>query len=427
MNKRELIVQIEQSFLGAILKDPTLIDETRIRSEHLTIPEHQILFNCMQAFKKQGKKITIINLGRLGESKTMQFGGVKYLSKLLETVPSVHGFKSYEKGILDFWATEEGQMYCNEFLQKAKETFSPDDLRELIQNVSRLEERTVSKGKSFQEQLNARYQEHINSPAKGLSGTDTGFMSLNNLTDGWQRSELIVIGARPSMGKTAFILNSMLNATRKKDVMVTFFSVEMDEGSIIDRFIAAQGKINLAKMRNPNKNFNENEWERHSKAIGQLESLNIDIRMEKTVPEMRAIMRRNVKKHPDKKHAVYIDFLTMIRSTNHYNNRHLEVEEIVSDLKQIAKDFKVPIILLAQLSRSIEQRQDKHPMMSDLRESGSIEQTADTVMFLYREEYYNPDTENRLTELIVAKNRNGPVGKLEFRFFKETNVFSEVI
>ena len=427
MNKMEIVAQNEQLLLGSILVDPSLIEETNLRTDHFVYPEHQALFGYMRMLEKSNKEANIINLSRLGESKNLEFGGISYLQKLAESVPSVHSFHRHEQAVLDYWATREGEMYCNDFLEKSRETFNPEDLQELIQKINKLEERTVSQGKTFRELLGKRYVEHMETPKHGLSGTNTGFSSLNKLTDGWQNSELIVIGARPSMGKTAFILNSMLNACRQDDVSVTFFSIEMSEGNIIDRLIATKGGINLTKMRNPNKNFNDDDWERYHKAIGVLESIDLNIRSEKTVPEMRAIVRRNTKNAPESKHAVFIDFLTMIRSVNQHNNRHLEVEEIVSGLKQIAIDFNVPVILLAQLSRAVEQRNDKRPMMSDLRESGSIEQTADTVMFLYREEYYNPDAEGSPTELMIAKNRNGPVGKLEFKFVKESNLFAEII
>jgi replicative DNA helicase len=426
MNKIELAIQNEQFFLGAILKDGTLIEESRLREEHFINISHRDLYRVMLDLKNSGKDISVIAIAHLGESKTMQFGGTRYLGKLMNSVPSVNAFKSYESRILQYWTIEEGQTYCNEFLEKTKETFNTDDLQELIQKVNRLESQTVTKGRNFKELLYERYQHHEETPESGLSGTDTGFMKLNAITDGWQASDLVIIGARPSMGKTAFILNSMLNAAEKPDVMTTFFSIEMAEGQIIDRLLASKGRINLMKMRNPNKHFQDDERNRYAKAMGELENLNMDVRSESTVPEIRAVIRRNVKNNPDKKHAVFIDFLTLIKAINQRQNRHNEVEEIVQDLKQIAKDLNIPVIVLSQLSRALEQRQDKRPMMSDLRESGAIEQTADMVLFLYRDDYYNKDAVEGLTEIGIAKSRNGKIGVVDMKFIKETNTFREM-
>src|SRR5699024_8019726 len=140
-----------------------------------------------------------------------------------------------------------------------------------------------------------------------------------------------------------------------------FFSIEMVEGQIVDRFLAAKGKINLMKMRNPNKHFNDNERAKYIAAMGELESLNVDIRNDNNVPDIRAAVRRNIKDHPDLKHVVFIDYLTLIQAVNKRPNRHNEIEDIVTELKQIAKDLNVPVIVLSQLSRGLEQRQDKHP------------------------------------------------------------------
>ena len=427
MKKIELAVQNECYYLGSILKDNSLFDEAMLKPKHFLNPKNRSLYQAMIDLKKAGKDISVIALAHLGESKNIQFGGSEYLGELMNGVPSTNAFKTYERYILDYWTIEEAQVYANEFLENTKETFDIDDLQTLIQNVNYLESQTVRENTSFRELLVRRYQEHEATPANKLSGTDTGFMTLNALTDGWQPGEIIIIGARPSMGKTAFALNGILNACEKSDVMATFFSIEMAKGQIVDRLLATKGKINLMKMRNPNKHFNEDERNRYTKAIGELEGLNIDIRDESSVPEMRAVMRRNVKNNPDLKHVAYIDYLTLIKATKEKQSRHHEVEEIVQDLKQMAKDFNVPVIVLAQLSRNLEQRNNKKPMMSDLRESGAIEQAADGILFLYREDYYSKDAREGLTEILIAKQRNGKTGVIDMDFVRETNTFREVV
>jgi replicative DNA helicase len=429
MNKYDLAVQNEQYFLGCILSDPSLLDETVLSPNHFIYPQHKELFKTMLSLKKQGEEVSLVALTMLGESTIMKIGGVSYLSQLMNSVPSVHGFKSYEKNILAFYTVQTAINYANEFLEKTKETHKIQDLTQFISEISKLEADTVAPSVSFKDKLYQRVQQHLSSNPNGLSGTHTGFLSLNQLTDGWQPGDLIVIGARPSMGKTAFALNSALNACKKANVKVTFFSIEMTEEAIIDRLIATEGKINLMKLRNINKHFTDSEHDRYQEAVGRLESLDIDIReKENTVPAMRAVVRRNIKAAPDKKHVVMIDYLTLIKATESKPNRHTEVEEIVLELKQMAKDFNVPVIVLSQLSRLLEQRKDKRPMLSDLRESGAIEQAADMVMFLYRDDYYDPESEHKgITELLIAKNRNGKTGTLMMRFFKETNTFTEVL
>jgi replicative DNA helicase len=429
MNKYELAVQNEQYFLGCILSDPSLLDETILNPSHFIHPQHKELFKTMLSLKKEGGEVSLVALTMLGQSTLMKFGGVSYLSQLINSVPSVHGFKSYEKNILVFYTVQTAINYANEFLEKTKETHKIQDLTQFISEISKLEADTVTPSVSFKDKLYQRVQQHLNSNSNGLSGTHTGFLSLNQLTDGWQPGDLIVIGARPSMGKTAFALNSALNACKTANVKVTFFSIEMTEEAIIDRLIATEGKINLMKLRNINKHFTDSEHDRYQEAVGRLESLDIDIReRENTVPAMRAVVRRNIKAAPDKKHVVMIDYLTLIKATESKPTRHAEVEEIVLELKQMAKDFNIPVIVLAQLSRLLEQRKDKRPMLSDLRESGAIEQAADMVMFLYRDDYYNPESEHKgITELLIAKNRNGKTGTLMMRFFKETNTFTEVL
>ncbi|RVT56432.1 replicative DNA helicase [Niallia taxi] len=429
MNKYELAIEIEQYFLGSILLDGSLMEETNLTPEHFIEAPNRELFRTMQELRKAGEEVNLINLTRLGTSKTKVFGGRKKLSQLAAAVPSVSAFKKYEKSIIEFHSVQSAIKFANDFLRDTQDSNKIQQLSSFIQNINKLEGDTVAESLDFKQKLTKRMQEHSKTPQKGMSGTDTGFLNLNRITDGWQSGDLIILGARPSMGKTAFALNSALEGSKKSEVYATIFSIEMKEEAIIDRLIATEGNINVMKMRNPNRHFNDKDWENYTKATGTLAKLNIDIRPEENnVPNMRAVVRRNIKNHPDKKHVVVIDFLTLIKSVEKKQSRHSEVEDIVLDLKQMAKDLNVPVIVIAQLSRDVERRDNKRPVLSDLRESGSIEQTADLVIFLYRDEYYNPDTKTPgVTELLIAKNRNGKVGTLNMRFAKETNTFYEYI
>lgn len=353
MNKYDIAIEIERQFLGCILIDPTLLEETILKSEHFIEQHNRELFKAMQEIKQTGEEVSLISLVQLGKSRTILFGGRSYLTKLRASVPSVHSFKSYEKSIINFRSIQTAIDYANAFINDTKETHKMQQLSGFIQNISKLEADTVAESLDFKQKVSNRIKQHKESPDKGLSGTSTGFMNLNLITDGWQQGDLIIIGARPSMGKTAFALNSILNACKSEKVKGTIFSIEMTEESIIDRLIATEGQINLMKLRNPNRRFDEKDWEKYKKATESLKNLDIDIRPnDNTVPNMRAVVRKNIKENPDRKHVVVIDFLTLIKSTETQQSRHQEVEEIVLDLKQMAKELKVPVIVIAQLSRS---------------------------------------------------------------------------
>lgn len=428
MNKYELQLQTEAIFLGCILHDHTLLEETQLQPKHFVNLQNRELFKAMQDIKKEGGEVSIYTLQHLGESQAMKYGGTEYLEQVFHSVPSIHGFHSYQQNIINFHLIQEAQKAVNEFVDKTTEVHNIKELQTLIQQITKLEADTVQKRESFKDLLLTRVQKHYDSPKSGLSGVDTGYLGLNGYTDGWQQNDLIIIGARPSMGKTALVLNTMLNGCKSDNVMGTFFSIEMEKGQIVDRLIAMEGRINLMKMRNPNKTFNDIDWKSHAAAIRNLEKLNLDIRDEYTIPAIRSAIRKNLKEYPDKKHVVAIDFLTLIKPVNPTGNTHVDVTEIIQDLKQMTKDFHVPIIVLAQLNRGVEQRENKRPTMSDIRESGSIEQIADLIAFLYRDDYYNRDQPpTGITEIIFAKNRNGKVGTVKMKFNEVSNTFQDLV
>ncbi|UYL93933.1 replicative DNA helicase [Geobacillus phage vB_GthS_PK3.5] len=428
MEKLNLAIQNERQLLGCILRDPSLFEEVNLTPDHFIDLKNRELFRAMQELKEQGEVPDMVNLTMLAFSKRMNFGGADYISELHSIVLDVNAFDRYRQNILDYHTVQKAQDMVHQFLENTKEKHDAKELQTLIENITKLEAETVRKQQTFQELLASRMEYHYSTPEKGLSGVDTGFTGLNKFTDGWQPSDLIIIGARPSMGKTALVLNSILNSCKRNDTFGTFFSIEMSKGQIVDRLIAMEGRINLMKMRNPNKTFTDEEWKRYHAAVGVLEKLNMDIRDEYTVPTIRAAIRKNMKQYPDKKHVVAIDFLTLIKPIKDTGNTHKDLTEIIQDLKQTAKDLNVPIIVLAQLNRGVENRQDKRPNMSDIRESGSIEQVADLIAFLYRDDYYNKETEHKgLTEIIITKNRNGDTGTLYMKFVKETNTFYDVV
>ncbi|WJW97215.1 replicative DNA helicase [Priestia aryabhattai] len=428
MNQKvEQALENEQFYLGSILAEGMLIEEATLSMEHFLKEEHKKLFKLLLEFRDENKTINLYSISQLGRKTVDSLGGIRYLTDMALSVPSISSFKVYEKQILSYWLINRASHLARDFIQRAEDAININLLNQLIQKLTELETKTVENTMNFKELLIKRHEDHLSSSAEGLTGVDSGFRELNTLTDGWQQGDLIIIGARPSMGKTAFALNSVLNGCLDDRVLATVFSLEMSKEQILDRLIAITGGINLMKMRNPNKNFTDSDWDRYTQATGYLEKVNIQIQNENEIPSMRTIIRRSKVEYKDKKHVVFIDFLTLIKPTGFEKNRHLEVEQIILELKRMAVNLQVPVIVLAQLNRQIEQRVDKKPVMSDLRESGSIEQTADIIIFLHREDYYNSDTELKgITEVHVAKNRNGAIGKTDMLFIKETNLFKEM-
>ncbi|MED4161585.1 replicative DNA helicase, partial [Halalkalibacterium halodurans] len=256
-----------------------------------------------------------------------------------------------------------------------------------------------------------------------ITGIPTGFKDLDRMTAGFQRNDLIIVAARPSVGKTAFALNISQNVATKTDENVAIFSLEMGASQLVQRMLCAEGNIDAQRMRTGA--LTEEDWQKLTMAMGSLAraGIYIDDTPGIKVNEIRAKCRRL--KQEKGLGMILIDYLQLIQGNGRSGeNRQQEVSEISRSLKGLARELEVPVIALSQLSRGVESRQDKRPMMSDIRESGSIEQDADIVAFLYRDDYYDKETENQnIIEIIIAKQRNGPVGTVELAFIKEYNKF----
>ena len=262
----------------------------------------------------------------------------------------------------------------------------------------------------------------------GLSGFDTGFRDLNSYLDGFQNKELIISAARPSVGKTAKMLSHAITHCANGG-MTAIFSLEMDKESLLKRMISSIGKINGFKMKNPKNYFNNEDWEKFTKAIGILSKMHIHIydQAGQTVPSIRSRVNHLRRKYPDVPLLVQIDYLQLIRPTGKRETRTIEIGEMTRSLKEMAKDADLPVYLVSQLSRGVESRQDKRPRMSDIRDSGSVEQDADVIEFLYRDDYYDRDASNQnIVDVIIAKHRNGPVGTVKLAYVKEYNLFMDM-
>ena len=259
-----------------------------------------------------------------------------------------------------------------------------------------------------------------------VTGIPTGFRDLDKMTAGFQRNDLIIVAARPSVGKTAFALNIAQNVATKTDENVAIFSLEMGADQLVMRMLCAEGNIDAQVLRTGA--LEAEDWRKLTMAMGSLSNAGvfIDDSPGIRVNEIRSKCRRLQQEHG--LGMIIIDYLQLIQGSGRAGeNRQQEVSEISRSLKGLARELKVPVIALSQLSRGVEQRQDKRPMMSDLRESGSIEQDADIVSFLYREDYYDKETENQnIIEIIIAKQRNGPTGTVSLAFAKEYNKFVNI-
>lgn len=408
----------EKAFLGTILKENYLVKETFLKAEHFGEDRHKALFEEVKKLVSQGKPADRVTLSL--SPKIQSFGGLTYINELL-TYADESKFEDYEKLVLESWKERQKR----NILQLSQlQDWSVD---KVITELDKINESIIDDHHSIKELLVDLYE----APWKESyqqRGATTGIKLLNDATNGWNDGELTIIAARPSMGKTDVMLHFAKQVGWQGYIPV-IFSLEMPAKTLANRLIASTGRFNRLKLRNPSKYLSPEQKKIWSEAIGSTDKTNIEIfdSSGQTVAEMRAKTRRVMNKHPGKKPIIFIDYLTLIRPINFYNgNAHLQVTEISKDLKAMAKDLNCPVICLAQLNRSVEQRKDKRPMMSDIRESGSVEQDADIIIFLYREKYYNKNSDNDHLEMIVAKNRNGATLTVEVKYNEATGEIMDV-
>lgn len=415
-------IEAECTLLGSILLQPSILQEINVKPEHFYDPRNSQIYSWMLQLAEMKKPIDFVALVNIaGNEKMENVGGVTYLMQLTNAVPTTANFDYYAEVILNLWKQRAVQNVLQPFESGSTQDV---DIQSIIQQLNKIDTTGTKERFDLSSKLSDLYELPDTPVPAGLSGIPSGFKDLDEMTDGWQDEDSIIIGARPSMGKTAFMLNVAGNAGLKGTIPCVF-SLEMSADSLIKRMLSAIGGIDGNKIRNPFNYFDDKDRVNWVKAIGILERMQMQIfdRPGQTVNEMRAQVRQVQKDYPGKSLLVMIDYLTLIRPQHDHNgNAHLQVSEISAALKAMAKEFKVPVITLAQLSRGVESRANKRPMMSDLRESGSIEQDADVIGFLYRDEYYDKDSDKRnILEIDIAKQRNGPTGVVELLYLKEQN------
>ncbi|MFD2209474.1 replicative DNA helicase [Virgibacillus halophilus] len=428
-------IEAEQSIIGAIFLEPEAFSTASesLAPEDFYRAGHQRIFEVMLKLSDRGEPIDLLTVtAALKDSKLLEeVGGVSYLTEVAESVPTAANIGYYcriveEKALLRRLIHTATDIVTSTF---AKEDEVDEVLNEAEKNILAVSgKKNAGAFKAIKDVLIDVYDsiEQLHNRDSDVTGIATGFQDLDRITSGFQRNDLIIIAARPSVGKTAFALNIAQNVAVKTDENVAIFSLEMGAEQLVQRMLCAEGNIDAQRLRNGQ--LQGEDWGKLTMAMGSLSNagIYIDDSAGIRVSEIRSKCRRLKQEHG--LGMIMIDYLQLIQgSGSSRDNRQQEVSEISRSLKALARELNVPVIALSQLSRGVEQRQDKRPMMSDLRESGSIEQDADIVGFLYRDDYYDKESEKQnIIEIIISKQRNGPVGTVELAFVKEYNKFVDL-
>lgn len=424
--------EAESSVVGAIFLEPDLIRETKLLEKHFMADRRlKIIFNAMKSIDQEGRVPDLVTVVTKLKNKDVglvdQVGGVTFLSQLAGSVPTTANFKYYEDLVLQSYRMIQTVLKSKVFTDAILQGSDPDLVDDYLQEISKIQDAGVE-SKFDMLKVMGKLMDELEEGKGDLTGADTGYTELNKLTEGLQDEDLIIVGARPSVGKTAFCLNVARNTMEKQDTLVDIFSLEMSEESLMKRFLSIEGNIDGSKMRNMKKYFTPEDYRKFTLSMGKISNFNLRIHDTpgQTVEQIRSIARQSNKdaRKMGVKHLVIIDYLQLINYVGPLQNPVQQVGHISKSLKQLARDLKCPVVALSQLSRGVEQRQDKRPMMSDIRESGNIEQDADVIALLYRDDYYDKESENQnIIEIIIAKHRNGPLGTVQLAFLKEYGKF----
>lgn len=427
-------LEAEQSVLGCMLLDKEVIPNITevLKSEDFYRDDHKEIYEAVMDLFEEAEPIDLITISdKLRQRGTLDnIGGLEYLTNIATSVPTTANAKHYakiveEKSILrklikttsdilnlGYDASEDVSV----ILDKAEKSIFDILQKRNTQGFSHIKDVLVETFNKLEELYNNKGY---------ITGVPTGFTDLDYRTSGLQNSDLILVAARPAMGKTSFALNIAQYAAIHSKVPVAVFSLEMSKEQLVNRMLCSEVMIDSQKMRIGK--LEDSDWQKMAMALGPLSEapIYIDDTPGVSVMELRAKCRRlKLEKNLG---LIVIDYLQLMQGRGRNENRQQEVSEISRSLKILAKEINVPVITLSQLSRAPEARTDHRPMLSDLRESGAIEQDADMVMFLYRDDYYNPETEKQnVAEVIIAKNRNGSTGTVELRWFGEYTKFANL-
>ena len=434
-------IEAESSVLGGLLLDNQAWDRVAdlVNDSDFYRYEHRLTYSAIAALVNASKPADVVtvfeHLQNLGKSD--EAGGLAYLNSLAQYVPSAANIRRYaeivrERAILRKLVAASDEIATNAFNPQGKQVAKILD--EAEQKIFKIGEEGSRMKEGFQGMdtlvvdLLDRVQEMADNPMD-VTGVPTGFIDLDRMTSGLQAGDLVVLAARPSMGKTAFAINIAEHVALNEGLPVAVFSMEMGASQLAVRIVGSIGRINQGHLRTGK--LTDDEWPRLTEAIEKLRnvSLHIDETPGLTPSELRANARR-LSRQCGKLGLIVVDYLQLMSgsSSDGGDNRATELGEISRGLKMLAKELQCPVIALSQLNRSVEQRTDKRPMMSDLRESGAIEQDADIIMFIYRDEYYTKDAckEPGVAEIIIGKQRNGPTGTVKLTFLNTLTRFESL-
>ena len=427
--------EAEQSVIGAIFLEPqALITASEILlADDFYLNAHKKIFETMLRLSDQGKAIDVVTVTEeLSAKKEIEdVGGLSYLLELANAVPTAANVAHYakiveEKALLRRLIRVATKIVEDGYTREDEvEALLGEAEKKMMEVANR---KNAGDFKHVKDVLVETFDniEQLQSQKGEVTGIPTGFRDLDNITAGFQRNDLIIVAARPSVGKTAFALNVAQSVAVQARENVAIFSLEMGAEQLVMRMLCAEGNIDAQVLRTGA--LTTEDWGKLTMAMGSLSNsgIFIDDTPGVRINEIRAKCRRLAQENG--LGMILIDYLQLIQGSGKPGeNRQQEVSEISRSLKGLARELKVPVIALSQLSRGVEQRQDKRPMMSDLRESGSIEQDADIVAFLYRDDYYDKESESKnMIEIIIAKQRNGPTGTVTLAFKKEFNKFINI-
>lgn len=430
-------IETEQALLSSMLAYPSSVQitaELALHPEHFYAEAHKRLFQVMMGMYEEGKPIDPASvIARLNDLQLLSsVGGAAFILELSDSSVSSANTKYYVGGIQDKAYLRNLILTAQQIAQDTYDTSVDiddvmDNAEKQLLNVTRT--RRTSEFKSAQEVVGGVLEniQKMSGSHSNVTGTPTGYRALDKITNGFQRGDLIILAARPSMGKTAFALNIALNAAQISKQAVALFSLEMPAEQLITRMLSVKSRISGSTLRTGQINTN-NEWNALNEAAADLKLAKIYIDDSPTIRVAEIFSKCRKLQTEHQLGLIVIDYIQLISSAGKSNsdNRQQEVSEISRGLKALARELNVPVIALSQLSRSVEQRADKKPQLSDLRESGALEQDADLVIFLYRQAYYDRDEDRpstEKTEVLISKHRNGPIGQVDLAFESNINAF----
>jgi len=427
-------VEAEQSVIGSMIMDreAIVVASEILHGEDFYGKQYGIVFEAMVELNDEGKPVDLVTLqNRLKEKDVPpEVSSLEFVRELVTAVPTSANVKYYadivaEKAVLRKLIRLNEEIANTCYVGKENlETILEDTEKKVFDLVQK--RNTGDFVPIRQVVMNAMQKIEVASKNKGVvTGIPTGFIDLDYRTAGMQPSDLILIAARPSMGKTAFVLNIAQYVAFKQNQATAIFSLEMSKEQLVNRLFSLESKVDAQHIRTGN--LSDSEWEKLIESAGIIgkSKLIIDDTPGISIPELRSKCRKYKLEHDLK--LVIIDYLQLMSGSGRTDSRQQEISDISRSLKALARELSVPIIALSQLSRAVEQRPDHRPMLSDLRESGAIEQDADVVMFIYRDDYYHKDSEKKgIAEIIVAKQRNGPIGTTELAWLAEFTKFANI-